>query len=257
MDYFIRIKKDDNENILRERFKIINETIKKVILKPDGTITKVFKNEDEEYEKYNAGDLIDEIGKVIEMIHIIGINEETKEIIEVKRFCSNLEEKYQEYLYKDIDSTNFISLYNYKGKNSYVMHPDHLNQFINHMKDDIKNYILILNKPINLDDYLKAKCFYYAKTELYDRTLTNLRSQYDPTEAYIEGENRKLSNKYAFNLYLKIKQIFYKNNNYFYIERWESCDSSYKSLSAQGWIDMYNSLDKKGELDFIKSEICI
>lgn len=65
-------------------------------------------------------------------------------------------------------------------------------------------------KLIKLDDYLKAKCFYYAKTELYDRELTNIRSLYDPTEAYVEGENKKLSNKYALNLYLKIKQIFIK-----------------------------------------------
>lgn len=38
--------------------------------------------------------------------------------------------------------------------------------------------------------YYKLACFYQAKTELYDRTLTNLRERYDPTSVYIIGENR-------------------------------------------------------------------
>ena len=36
------------------------------------------------------------------------------------------------------------------------------------------------------DIYFLLHCLYNAKTELYDRTLTDMRSRYDPTEAFID-----------------------------------------------------------------------
>ena len=45
------------------------------------------------------------------------------------------------------------------------------------------------------DIYFLLHCLYNAKTELYDRTLTDMRSRYDPTEAFIDnginGWNRR------------------------------------------------------------------
>ena len=47
----------------------------------------------------------------------------------------------------------------------------------------------------------KLCCYYHAKTELYDRTLTDKRSRHDPTEAYLgNSTTRSLSNKYALEL---------------------------------------------------------
>ena len=42
------------------------------------------------------------------------------------------------------------------------------------------------------DLWFKLCCFYHAQTELYDRSLTDLRSSYDKTESYITVENRSL-----------------------------------------------------------------
>ena len=53
------------------------------------------------------------------------------------------------------------------------------------------------------DIYFLLHCLYNAKTELYDRTLTDMRSRYDPTEAFINAYNKKWSDWYAINLYKK------------------------------------------------------
>lgn len=102
---------------------------------------------------------------------------------------------------------------------------------------------------MNEKEYLwyKLCVYYYAKTELYDRTLTDLRSPIDPTEAYIIGENRIYSNRYALSLRQFIMYVAKKLNitnchlNAFIGHR----------LSAQGWIDEYNRLIENGEIDFI------
>lgn len=59
--------------------------------------------------------------------------------------------------------------------------------------------------------YFKMHCLYNAKTEIYDRTLTDMRDRYDPTSAYINCsyEVRSASNQYAYSLYLWCK----KENN--------------------------------------------
>ena len=51
------------------------------------------------------------------------------------------------------------------------------------------------------DIYFLLHCLYNAKTELYDRTLTDMRSRYDPTEAFIDGWNKDSSNWYSKKLY--------------------------------------------------------
>ena len=97
------------------------------------------------------------------------------------------------------------------------------------------------------DLWYKLCVYYHAKTELYDRTLTDLRSPYDPTEAYIEGRVRKYSDKYAAeirNFVLSIKKqlgLFNRKLN----------DFNHYRYSAQKWIDEYNRLVEYGEMDFI------
>lgn len=101
--------------------------------------------------------------------------------------------------------------------------------------------------------YFKMHCFYNAKTELYDRTLTDMRDKYDPTEAYIGHSNeiRNKSNSYAFNLYRWCRrEIEYKTGRPFDRVQWIDSIRGFKHLSAQGWIDLYNYLlvNKEGEL---------
>lgn len=106
-----------------------------------------------------------------------------------------------------------------------------------------------------MDIYFKLACFYQAKTELYDRTLTDLRGRFDSTSAFIIGDNRKYSNAYALRLYnyviyfaervLKIPRNVFVPNFRKYLNN---------PLSAQEWIDTYNYLVENGEMDFINGE---
>ena len=94
-----------------------------------------------------------------------------------------------------------------------------------------------------MTDNEKIYIYYIAKTELYDRTLTNLRSPYDSTEAFItDNFSRRLSNKYAITLSQKlhigrIKKII---------------NPSLLYMSAQWYIDVFNNLYENNELDFIE-----
>lgn len=96
----------------------------------------------------------------------------------------------------------------------------------------------------------KLCCLYYAKTELYDRTLTDKRSRHDPTEAFIDNsQTRMLSNKYAIELRKKIIDFGEKQFNLrrdFLSKRLK--ERGFNHYSAQGWIDMYNHLKENGEL---------
>lgn len=96
--------------------------------------------------------------------------------------------------------------------------------------------------------WYKLCCYYHAKTELYDRTLTDLRSPYDSTEAYIQGRERSLSyanarkvrqiiNEVAIDIPEHIKSVGLNANCNYY--------------SAQDWIDEYDRLVENGEMDFI------
>lgn len=87
------------------------------------------------------------------------------------------------------------------------------------------------------DNLYKAACEYMAKTELYDRTLTRQRSQHDPTEAFIVGYARGLSNAFASNL----RREMTKKYNIMSFELMEEINR-HKSYSAQMWIDEYERL---------------
>ena len=102
------------------------------------------------------------------------------------------------------------------------------------------------------DIYFLLHCLYNAKTELYDRTLTDMRSRYDPTEAFIDGcnngWNRRRSNWYSKKLYYKcVKCIELKTRGHFIHRHWKECVWKYKSLSAQGWINLYQQLIKENK----------
>lgn len=100
--------------------------------------------------------------------------------------------------------------------------------------------------------WYKLCVYYHAKTELYDRTLTDLRSPYDPTEAYIQGgierslsgvnarKIREFVNEAAIGIPDYIKSNDLNANKYRY--------------SAQDWIDEYHRLVSDGEMDFIEIE---
>ena len=100
------------------------------------------------------------------------------------------------------------------------------------------------------DIYFLFHVLYNAKTELYDRTLTDMRSRYDPTEAFIDGWNKDLSNWYSKKLYDKcVKCIEFKTKGQFNHRWWREC-VKYKYLySAQGWIDLYQQLIKENKYD--------
>lgn len=97
------------------------------------------------------------------------------------------------------------------------------------------------------DEYMRYKlfCYYNCVTELYDRSLTNLRSKHDPTEAYITGHVRCLSSAFAARKYKFICKIAEENK----IEILGTGNKYH--LSAQGWIDEYKRLADNGEMDFI------
>ena len=120
-------------------------------------------------------------------------------------------------------------------------------------------YDLLLHSRINYyksnedDIYFQFHCLYNASTELYDRTLTNMRSPYDPTEAFIYGRYKSLSNANAKRTYDKcingIENITHKSFEY---KRWKNCVRQYFNLSAQNWIDIAEHLYESGK---IQSEI--
>ena len=119
------------------------------------------------------------------------------------------------------------------------------------------NQLNCLNYQPEMDGiYFKLACFYKAETELYDRSLTDLRDRYDPTSAFITGENRKYSNAYSFKLYKWIisfgERALGIPNNVF-IPNFRK-HLSRGRLSAQGWIDIYDHLVEEGEMDFIHKE---
>lgn len=94
--------------------------------------------------------------------------------------------------------------------------------------------------------WYKLLCYYNAKTELYDRKLTDIRSPYDKTEAYIiTPKQRELSNKYSINLRKNIIQItddLMIPNDYIKF-------NNNRNYSAQRWIDEYELFNNNGEYD--------
>ena len=108
-----------------------------------------------------------------------------------------------------------------------------------------------MNRNDNI--YFKMHCLYNAKTELYDRSLTDMRDKYDPTSAYIgySWEVRNASNYYAYSLYLWCKKVIVqKTKRPFNIHTWRESIKKYWNLSAQGWINLYEYLVENGEFDW-------
>lgn len=113
-------------------------------------------------------------------------------------------------------------------------------------------------QPIEPDIYFQFVCFYQAVTELYDRTLTDMRSPYDETEAYFGGrfrEYKRYSDLYSERLYNQIvKYIEKKTNQLFDIRRWKK--EIRQRYSAQGWIDVFERLKEENDeiiLDMIEN----
>lgn len=97
--------------------------------------------------------------------------------------------------------------------------------------------------------YFKMHCLYNAKAEMYDRTLTDMRSRYDPTEAYIPESVRHLSNSNAYRVYLFcVNEIERVTKKSFDSRLWRDSVRGYQCLSAQGWIDLYEYLVTNGEV---------
>lgn len=113
---------------------------------------------------------------------------------------------------------------------------------------DVRNYMKcrnfnIENNNVN-DSYFKSLVIYNAKTEMYDRSLNDMRSRYDHTGAYIVGDIRSKSNSYAFRLYSILKQYIETKTNKFDIYLWNDLKRNYSCYSSQHWIDIYNDLRK-------------
>lgn len=104
--------------------------------------------------------------------------------------------------------------------------------------------------PVNEKEYTwyKLLVFYHAQTEKFDRGLTELRSPHDPTEAYIIGNNREQSIRYALDMRRFINDMA---DGLGIPKDMRRMTSSRYNFSAQRWIDEYDRLLANGEMDFI------
>ena len=80
-------------------------------------------------------------------------------------------------------------------------------------------------------------CFYMARTEEYDRSLSDIRSKHDPTEAIVDSRYKKHSDRYAFycrkylyDMYPQFKKAMNEEIH------------NHINYSAQHWIDEYERL---------------
>lgn len=100
------------------------------------------------------------------------------------------------------------------------------------------------------DIYFQFHCLYNAATELYDRKLTDKRSPYDPTEAFVVGESRPLSIINAKSVYHQcVKGIEHVTHKPFNYQKWRDCVRQYFNVSAQGWIDWVEYLYKDNRIN--------
>lgn len=86
----------------------------------------------------------------------------------------------------------------------------------------------------------RLACLYMGMTEEYDRSLTNMRTKYDPTEAFLYYNDIRLkSNRYA-------KAVRNKIIEDYHIPWKEIHDEihSYIYFSAQHWVDEYERIWK-------------
>lgn len=116
---------------------------------------------------------------------------------------------------------------------------------------DKVNFMMQFNE-FNEKDYIwyKLCVFYYAQTELFDRGLTDLRSPYDPTEAFIHGDSSIRGLSYANARKMRKFIIEIAVNENLSLTNIET-NFEYLHYSAQRWIDEYYRLKDMGEMDFI------
>lgn len=102
--------------------------------------------------------------------------------------------------------------------------------------DDISKEI----KELQMDLSYALACLYMGMTEEYDRSLTDKRSKYDPTEAFLYCDKiRSESNRYAAFVRNKIMKD--------YCIGWKEIQSEirrHNNYSAQHWIDEYERIWK-------------
>ena len=86
----------------------------------------------------------------------------------------------------------------------------------------------------------RLACLYMGMTEAHDRSLTDMRSRYDPTEAFLYcNKIRSESNRYAAFMRNKIMKD--------YCILWEEIQNeirSHNNYSAQHWVDEYERIWK-------------
>ncbi len=91
--------------------------------------------------------------------------------------------------------------------------------------------------------YYEMACEYMAKTELYDRSLTNCRSPWDKTEAFLDNPRvKKLSNEYAAQLRKYYSKICGGTWQFIHNEI-----HKHTEYTAQMWIDEYYRLREEVE----------
>lgn len=97
-------------------------------------------------------------------------------------------------------------------------------------------------------NWYELLCYYHATTEKYDRTLTDVRSKHDPTEAFIDTPYmRSLSNAFAQRCWNDVMNMARNLNIPSYIVNEDRFGHKYH-YSAQHWIDEYERLqNEKGE----------
>lgn len=86
----------------------------------------------------------------------------------------------------------------------------------------------------------RLACLYMGMTEKYDRSLTDVRSRYDPTEAFLYcNDIRSESNRYAAFVRNKIMKD--------YCILWKEIQSEirrHNTFSSQNWVDEYERIWK-------------
>ena len=87
----------------------------------------------------------------------------------------------------------------------------------------------------------KLACLYMGITELHDRLLSNKRSRWDPTEAYIDGAIKSFSNKYAVEIRNKIMEEYQVPWNEIQKEIVSHC-----RYNSQRWVDEYKRIWRIG-----------
>lgn len=92
---------------------------------------------------------------------------------------------------------------------------------------------------LNLNLSYRLACLYMGMTEKYDRSLTDERSRYDPTEAFIySNDMRFYSNRYAIGLRHKIMEEYN-------VSIWKDIQDEIQkhcNYSAQDWVNKYRRM---------------